>query len=463
MIVGFFSVATYVRYRAAALKAFDVDLQSNLDTLQNALGEEIREALGAAAAASVPPLQTAANEAVAAFRLNGLYAEIRVGDRAERPLARVAGAQIEEGGRLLDDAAWSRLAGSSRAQVLDLAGGRRGVARSVREPETGELVTLVVADRTTLVEQTLSSIRASLIEFGAAGLFLALAGGYWLATRALGPIDTLTTQAGAMAAQPSSPGGRLAIPSASDELGRLARTFNLLLERIEHSVSQTRAFIADAAHELKTPVAIIRTEAELSLSGERSLAESREALAAIAAESDHLSRLVSDLTLLAEGETLEHPVERRLVDLAELLHEVVRALRSLASSRQVTVDVEASGGQEYRGDERLLRRILMNLVENAIKFSRNGGRIGVALSETAGSLELRVVDEAPTLSAEEQQRVFQRFYRSPQTRSSGAAGSGLGLAIVEWAVTLHGGRIRVEPRTPAGNVFVVDFPAAQEP
>ena len=451
-----------MRYRAAAWKAFDIDLQNNLGALQGALREEIREADGANAATA--PLQSATNEAVAAFRLNGMYAEIRSGEQAEVLLARVPGAGVEDGHPVLDDAAWKRLAAASGVQALDLSGDRRAMAGVFRAEGLGDRVTVLVADRPLLLEGALSSIRISLFEFGLAGLVLAMAGGYWLATRALKPIDILTRQAGAMAAAPSPPGARLEIPNPDDELGRLGATFNLLLEQIEQSERQTRAFIADAAHELKTPVAIIRTEAELSLSGERSLAESRDALAAIAGESAHMSRLVSDLTLLAEGETLEHPVERRLVDLTELLHDVVRSLRPLAATRQVTIDVEGSGGQDYRGDERLLRRILTNLIENAIKFSREGARIAVALSEEAGSLELRVLDEAPTLSFEERQKVFQRFYRSPQARGAGDDGSGLGLAIVRWAVTLHGGRIRIEPRNGTeGNAFVVEFPPAREP
>jgi signal transduction histidine kinase len=465
VIVGLFSVASYVRYRSAAWKAFDIDLQNNLDTLRNAFLEEVREASsgGNEAAGARSPLEEAAVEAVAGFRLNGLYAEIRSGQAGQTLLARVPGAGIEEGGKLLDEESWKGLAGLPHARFLALSGERRGVARSFRVPSQDATVTILVADRMTLVELTLSAIRVSFIAFGTAGLLLALAGGYWLATRALRPIDVLTVQAEEMAAGRSVPGGRLAILNPRDELGRLGLTFNRLLDRIEQSVNQTRAFIADAAHELKTPVAIIRTEAELGLSDERNFTETREALAAIAAESAHLSRLVSDLTLLAEGETLDQPLERRLVDLTELLQEVVRSLRSLAASREVEVEVEVSGGQEYRGDERLLRRVLMNLVENAIKFSRRGGRIGVVLTEQGGSVELRVLDEAPTLPVEERQKVFQRFYRSPQARSSGTTGNGLGLAIVEWAVTLHSGRIRVEPRSPIGNVFVAEFPSSAHP
>src|SRR5262249_52404143 len=143
---------------------------------------------------------------------------------------------------------------------------------------------------------------------------------------------------------------RLEVNNPSDELGRLATTFNVLLERIEASVLQMRGFVADAAHELKTPVSVVRAEAELSLSTDRSLEDYREALGAIARQSEELSLLVSDLTLLAEGETFDHPLERRLVDLNEVVREVARAQRTIAARRLVVVDVESSGCVEYRGD-----------------------------------------------------------------------------------------------------------------
>ncbi len=466
MIVAFFSVATYLRYRGAAWKAFDTDLQTNLQALESQLNEEIQEAAeeqkGVPGRDAARRLELATAEAVAAFRLNGVYAEVRTGPAAGVLLARVPGAGLGESARLLDDATWKQLAASAQLRVLELPEGRRGVGRSFRVRGTGDPITLAVADETTLVEQTLGAIRRGFFELGAAGLFAALAGGYWLATRALRPIDILTTQAGVMASSPASAGARLPIVNPHDELGRLGMTFNRLLDRIELSMTQTRAFIADAAHELKTPVAIVRTEAELSLSRSRSLEESRQALSTIATESANLSRLVSDLTLLAEGELLEHPLERRLVDLRELLHDVKRSLRSLAAARRVEIEIEAPSGVEYRGDERILRQVCVNLLENAIKFSRPDSRVGTVLSRDSEFVELSVLDEAATLSAADQTKVFERFYRSPQAAKGDTAGSGLGLAIAAWAVKLHGGQIRVEPRVPTGNRFVVTLPLFAE-
>ncbi len=463
MILGLFSVATYLRYRAAAWQSFEADLRNNLEVLRGALTDEIREARAESVVKPAPVeevLRRSAEQTLDEFRLNGLYAEIRLGAAGETVLARLPVAGLATSTASLPGEVWRTVARSGRTQSISLDGSRQAVVGAFAPPGTDPILLLVEGD-TAPVEATLGSIRRALLESGAAGLLLALLGGYWLATRALRPIDEMTSQAGRMAAaSTSATARRLHVTGASDELGRLAETFNLLLERIESSLNRTKGFVADAAHELKTPVSIVRVGSELALSGDRSPDEYREALSVISLESTHLSDLVSDLTLLAEGELLEQPLERRLLDLSELVHEVARSLRGVAVGRGTRIEIEAPEGLEFRGDERLLRRAAVNLLENAIKFSPEGATVGVALSRSPGRVELRVLDEATTLSAAEGERVFERFYRSQKARSEGIPGSGLGLAIVRWAVMLHGGRARVEPRANGGNTFVLEFPAA---
>jgi signal transduction histidine kinase len=456
-----------VRYRSAAKAAFDQDLRNNLRTLRGALLEEIEEArhppAGEILDAGATPLQVAAKRALQEFRLNALYAEIRSGPDGGMPVARLPGAGLADDEPLVDDSTWRAL--SERPEAFDFTPGpgRRASALRFEVPGQAGTVMIAVADQTSLLDGTLASIRRAFYALGAGGLLLALVGGYWLASRALRPIDDLTRQASYMASLPSGAGPhQLDVPPLGDELSRLALTFNRLLARIDSSLTQTRTFLADAAHELKTPVAIVRTEAELALADGRSLEECREALRAIGAESVRLSSLISDLTLLAEGQLLEHPLEHRLVDLGELLQEVSRSLRPLATSRRIAVDVETSGPVELRCDERLVRRIATNLVENAIKFSPPESPIGIAVCGEDGRVELRIVDAAATLPAEERARVFDRFYRSQAARSGDVSGSGLGLAIARWAVELHGGRIRVEPRAQGGNVFIVELPASAQ-
>ena len=464
MIVAFISVASYLRYRAAAWEAFDAGLREDLGALQAALQEEVKEARRPNKSepdAPIPadPWKVAAGEAIDEFRLNGLSAEIRRGVGEPAVLARLTLEGDSGEASLLPDAVWQEAARDLSTRSVRL-GDHGGLVRGFRPVGEPEPIVVGVVGRTAPVEQTLASIRRAQLEFGAVGLLLAVAGGYWLATRALRPIDAMTRQAGRMAAAPASAASRrLNIPNAGDELGRLASTFNLLLERIESSMARTRNFIADAAHELKTPVSVVRTGAELALSNDRSPGEYREALRAISLESTHLSDLVSDLTLLAEGELLEQPLERRLVDLAELVQDVVRSLGGVASKRRIRMDIDAPSGLEYRGDERILRRVAVNLLENAIKFSPDGACVGIRLSRPPGWVRIEVFDEAFTLSEPERGRVFERFYRSQQSRSGGTPGSGLGLAIVQWAVKLHGGRVGAEPRAPVGNTFVVELPA----
>jgi signal transduction histidine kinase len=455
-ILALVSLAAYARYRAAAWKAFDASLLRSLGAVEGPLQEEIREA-----STSDDPLREAAETTLAELRPSGAVAEIRAGALAEVPLARTA--DIAPGETLFDGPAWARLArDASRGTVLVPAGtARRAAVRSVPSLPGRPPLTLAVAEHTARVEDALAAIRTSLLEVGAAGLALALLGGYWLATRALRPIATLTAQAARMAeASDAHSTHRLEVRNPGDELGRLAATFNRLLERLEEASAQLKRFVADAAHELKTPVAVVRAEAELTLSSPRAAEAYRESLGTIAAESERLSRLVADLTLLAEGQTLAQPLERRLVDLSELADDVRRSLRSVATGRDVRVEIDTESGRraEYRGDERLLRQTFLNLAENAVKFSPPGGRVGIGVSEAPGRLEVRFADDAPTLSPQDRERVFERFYRTEEARDDGASGSGLGLAIVRWAVGLHGGRVRVEPRAPRGNVFVVELP-----
>ena len=459
-ILALMSLAAYARYRSAAWKAFDAGLVGSLDAVEGALREEVREV---AQETTMPPIEIvrhAAQTTLEEFRLSVLVAEIRAGARAEIPLARAG--EPSPGKALFGPEAWARLARveAGGAVLAAVEPGRRAAARRFQPSPDFPPLTIAVADRTDRVEATLAAIRLSLLELGAAGLALALLGGYWLATRALRPIAALTAQAARMAEASDARGThRLAIRNPDDELGRLAATFNRLLERLETAHEQLKRFIADTAHELKTPVAIVRAEAELTLSSPRTAEAYRESLATIAAESARLSQRVGDLTLLAEGQTLTHPLERRLVDLDELVHEVRRSLRPVAAGRDVRLEIEASRGVEYRGDERLLRQAFLNLAENAVKFSPPGGGVRIGISEADGRLEVRFADDAPTLSAADRERVFERFYRTVEARDDGASGSGLGLAIVQWAVALHGGSVRVEPRSPWGNVFVVELPA----
>ncbi|HTY40270.1 MAG TPA: HAMP domain-containing sensor histidine kinase [Thermoanaerobaculia bacterium] len=452
---------SYFRYRAFAYRAFDTDLADNLRTLQRAYAEELKETVRKT---GEDPLRRAARETLDAYRLSGMAAEIRDGADGATLLGIVSEDGADDAPSFLPSSRWREIARSDALVVLPLRGELRGAIQTTAVGSRGDRVTIAVAGDARPLVASVATFRLFLIELAVGGVLLAVAGGYWLAKRTLHPIAALTDQVEGMAASTRAGAShRVAVMNPDDEIGRLASVFNRLLARIDASAQQVRTFIADAAHEMKTPVAIVRTEAELSLGADRSREDLREALAAIANESERLSRLVRDLTLLAEGQVLEQPVERRLVDLAELVRDVIHGLRSFAAERRVLVGTESRGSVEYKGDERLLRQILSNLVENAIKFSPPSTLIDVRVSHTVRGHEIEVLDQAPTLTAEERVRVFERFYRAAASRGSGVPGSGLGLAIVEWAVKLHGGTVCVEPRPMGrGNRFVVVLPPESE-
>jgi len=254
---------------------------------------------------------------------------------------------------------------------------------------------------------------------------------------------------------------RLPVLNTGDELGHLASVFNELLARLDASFEQQRQFIADASHELRTPVAIVRGEAELALAREaRTPEELRMALRTIEEEMQGLQRIVEDLFLLARahaGERLLQPAE---LYLGELASESVRAARSLAAQKRIVLSYEGSADLPMRGDEALLKRLLLNLVDNAIKYTPEGGRVTVQSSETDASYVIDVRDTGSGIPADARARVFERFYRAERSRRVGepTSGAGLGLAIASWIAEAHGGSLALASSDSSGSVFRLIVP-----
>jgi signal transduction histidine kinase len=255
----------------------------------------------------------------------------------------------------------------------------------------------------------------------------------------------------------------LPVGTGRDELGRLATVFNELLARLKQSIEQQRQFMADASHELRTPVSILRGEADIALQvEERTPDEYREALRVVHHEARRLSRIVDDLFLLARADAGQQPLRPGELYLDELAGECVRAMRSLAARRGVRLSCHAEGELPYRGDEPLLHRLLLNLLDNALKYSRPGGEVRVDLARRDGGYVMRVADAAPPIDADAAERIFERFYRVDRDRArsapSAAGGAGLGLPIARWVAEAHGGSLRLAATSPAGNEFEVFLP-----
>ena len=337
----------------------------------------------------------------------------------------------------------------------------------------------VMGRRITVVGVTPLDDQAELLEefrtgFVAAiffALLLSLAGGYALARRSLAPVVAMSERAAEISA--TSLHERLPVANAGDELGRLAQTFNDLLARLDTAFEQQRRFMADASHELRTPVAIMRGEADVALSQpQRDPEEYRGALRVVRDEGRRLSRVVADLFLLARVDAGRRPLQRSEIYLDELVAECVRAARALGAARETVVTLRppqdpASDGNgtvdwTFEGDEELLRSLVMNLLDNAIKHSPPGSAVDVCLTCDEASYRIGVSDNGPGIPAEARGQVFERFFRVDRARAREAAsesgGAGLGLAIGRWIAEAHGGSLTLAESSSRGSRFEVRLP-----
>ena len=292
----------------------------------------------------------------------------------------------------------------------------------------------------------------------ASPLLLAMAGigGYLVAKRSLAPLGAMSDQARRITG--SNLETRLEIGRAAEELEVLAASFNELLSRLDQTFDSMRRFVADASHELRTPIAVIRGEADVALSQDRPAAAYRETLAVILDESRRLSRLVDDLLNLARADAGKVQLQLRDFYLGDLLQDCCRSAQALAASRGVAVECKSPEDAQFRGDEELLHRLVMNLLDNAIRHTPSGGRVTLSLDAGDSEMRLRVSDSGSGIAAEALPHLFDRFYRGDRARSRQDGGFGLGLAIVKWIAEWHGGTCAVESAVGAGSTFTVVLP-----
>jgi len=284
---------------------------------------------------------------------------------------------------------------------------------------------------------------------------------WWIVRRGLRPVDRMVDTASAIAAGDLSQ--RVEHKDDRSELGRLATALDDMLAQLEAAFAEREAtqarleqFVADASHELRTPVAAIRGYAELYRKGGLSEEEALErAMARIESESERMGRLVEDLVLLARLDQ-HQPLEADRVDLAELATDAVSDLRAVEPGRPVTLD--APGPVVVEGDERRLRQVLANLLGNARVHTPPGTPVHVAVAAVDGTARVTVADEGPGIDAEHRRRIFERFYRTDQSRSRASGGAGLGLSIVAGVVAAHDGRVEVESPAGGGTTFTVQLP-----
>jgi heavy metal sensor kinase len=336
---------------------------------------------------------------------------------------------------------------------LGIAGSRAAVHRRTVD---GVLYVVVACLPLDSIAADLRLVREVL--FLATPLLLALAGfgGYLVAKRNLAPLGWMAEQARRISG--SNLDTRLEIGRAAEELEVLSVSFNELLARLDQTFGSMRRFVADASHELRTPIAVIRGEADVALSQERSAAAYRETLTVILDESRRLSRLVDDLLNLARADAGNVQLQLREFYFGDLLRDCCRSVQAMAAARGVAVECQSPEDAPYRGDEELLHRLAMNLLDNAIRHTPSGGRVGIALETGDAQLRIRVVDTGTGIAPEALPHLFDRFYRGDPARSRQDGGFGLGLAIVKWVAESHGGTVEVFSQPGAGSTFTVTLP-----
>jgi heavy metal sensor kinase len=289
------------------------------------------------------------------------------------------------------------------------------------------------------------------------GVGLAALGGAAIALVALRPLDRMTQTARRIGAEDLT--RRLERSGSGDELDRLAETMNDMLARLDTAFAQTRRFAADAAHELRTPLAALRGSIEVALRGERTPEEYRRVLASDLEEVERLIRLAEDLLLLSRS--LAAPeLPRARVDLEPLLLEAFDAGVRLGQPAGVVVRIQAAAPAAVRGDAAALRRALGNLVENAVKYTPRGGKVELGLTSSDGSAIVAVSDTGVGIDPADSRRIFEPFVRLDAARGRDIGGAGLGLAIARSIVAAHRGALEVESRPGAGSRFTIRLPLA---
>jgi heavy metal sensor kinase len=291
-------------------------------------------------------------------------------------------------------------------------------------------------------------------------LLIAGIGGYLLARNSLSPVVAMSEQARWIGAENLD--SRLSVRNPDDELGHLAQSFNGLLDRLSASFDRQKRFVADASHELRTPVAILCGETEVALGKqERSEQEYREALQIVGDESKRLKRIVEDLFTLARADAGQYPLSYTDFYLDEVAAECAKNMRTLAAAKQITLSCEPGGEALIRADEGLTRRMLLNLLDNAIKYTPNGGSVSLRVEEQNNAYQVSVVDSGTGIPTELQSRIFERFFRVDKARSRNeqdGGGAGLGLSIGSWIASAHKGKLELTSSTSEGSTFTAVLP-----
>ena len=310
--------------------------------------------------------------------------------------------------------------------------------------------------------ETIDQFRNYLLMFAPVLLLLSAGGGYWMSRRALAPVDVLVRTAREVGG--ANLNARLPKLETGDELQRLSDTLNEMLERIETAFLRITQFTADASHELRTPVSLIRTEAELALRRSRNEAEYQDSLRHILLEAERTTNLIGQLLALARADSGREALQLQPLDIGEILRDRAAGWQHVAALRALQFSVDGVGQSVFiMGDPTMVRRLVDILLDNAFKYTPSPGNVRLALESRPEKVLIVVKDSGCGISEEDQKKIFERFFRVDKARSRAEGGTGLGLAIADWIVKQHRGTITVESRLGGGSTFRVELPTVAAP
>jgi heavy metal sensor kinase len=458
LVLVAFSVTLYVIVGRSLYDDLDEDLRLSVETVEVKLLRELGEGKTERQAALDALNELSTREAAAVFDSTGALVAEQPAQGGLRALLPSPDA-IPEKGIYLE---------TQTQRVANVETSRRAAAERVAATAPGAPFVVVVNDSFTSVEGGRGAIRDLLYVAVPGALLISGLGGWFLTRRSLAPVVEMSERARRISAENLEQ--RLPVANARDELGRLASTFNELLARLDESFEQQRRFMADASHELRTPLSVMRTATDVTLEREgRTEAEYRDALKIMDEQARRLSHIVEDMFTLARADVGRQALRASDFYLDELLSEAARAADVLGSRKRVAIKVASTSETPFRGDEGLLRQMLLNLLDNAVKHTPAGGEVSVSLARDDGHYTIVVSDTGAGVPAEAQSHIFERFYRVDKARSradavhSGNGGAGLGLSIARWIAEAHGGTLNLKQTGETGSVFVATLPANYTP
>ena len=451
-----FSVGVYLLAASQLHRRLDAGVRTTVEGISRLLAYEFEEGESEAQA-----VHSALNEhyfpdqAAAIFDARGRLLEDKAspdGLRVDLP----AGRSLPAG----DEIQFLNVPGKVNGVEEDL----RVAVRRVTFARENKSYVIVVSQRLTGVSEDLAGLRGIFLAAAPVALLLAWFGGWFLVRKSLAPISEMSRSARRISAEKL--GERLPVANPRDELGRLAATFNELLARLQESCAQQRQFVADASHELRTPLHVIHTATEVMLEPpRREASEYHETLSIINEQTRRLNKIVEDLFTLARADAGQRELEPSDFYLDELVAEAARAASVLAARKQVSVKFGDAAEAPYHGDEALLRQMLLNLLDNAVKHTPAGGQVALRLVREDSIYSVVVHDTGAGIPVEAQPHIFKRFYRADKARSRAAhgngGGAGLGLSIARWIAEAHGGSLTLQHSDSTGSQFRVTLPAKQ--